>query len=130
MTDPETARELEERGYKNELICADCEDPKAITFYQQSGFDMYGCKKYAGSRLANTRKMKRFKKIVCSPLCENTIRECGELTYKKNPHNDDLIYDQFNIDPHTFSAMWYGLDTYEVADIKEQKRNNKRGEAA
>ena len=32
-----------------------------------------------------------------------------------------------NLDPHTFSAIWYGLDTVTVADIKEQKFNSKRG---
>ena len=39
------------------------------------------------------------------------------------------LYDEFNIDPHTFSAIWYGLDTYEVADIKELPRNHRKGAA-
>lgn len=130
MTDDRTAAELEDRGYRDELICADCEDPKAIAFYNQSGFKMYGCKKFHGSRLSNTRKIKRFKKIICSPNCENTIRELRDLTYKKDPRTDEMIYDEFNIDPHTFSAIWYALDSYEVADVKEQKRNSRKGEAA
>ena len=37
------------------------------------------------------------------------------------------IYDEFNIDPHTFSAIWYALDTYTVADIKERKNNSRKG---
>lgn len=130
MTDDKTAKELERLGYMDDLICADCEDPKAISFYQQSGFKMYGCHKFQGSRLSNTKKIKRFHKIVCSPLCENTIRELKDLTYKKNPRTDELIYDDFNIDPHTFSAIWYALDSYNVADIKEQKRNSRKGDAA
>ena len=87
---------------------------------------MRGCKKYPGSRLANTRKCKRFRRIICSPNCHNTIRELSTLIYAKDKQ-DNMIYDEFNIDPHTFSAIWYGLDTYEVADIKELPRNHRKG---
>lgn len=62
---------------------------------------MYGAKKYIGSRLQNTKKMKRFNKIVCSPRCKNTIRELKDLTYKKDSRGN-AIYDEFNIDAHTF----------------------------
>ena len=31
--------------------------------------------------------------------------------------------DEFNIDPHTFSAIWYALDGYEVSDLKQFDRN-------
>lgn len=61
---------------------------------------MYGARKYIGSRLQNTKKMKRFKKIVCSPKCKNTIRELRDLTYAKDSKGN-AIYDEFNIDPHT-----------------------------
>lgn len=126
MTDPETAEELKAFGLDKELITADSEDPKAIQFYRLSGFRMRGCHKFAGSRLANTKKVKRFKKIICSPLCTNTIRELNTLTYAKDSKGD-LIYDEFNIDPHTFSAIWYALDNYTVADVKQIPRNSRRG---
>lgn len=129
MTDDKTEKELKKDGLDKVQIIADCEDPKAIAFYRQSGFRMRGCHKYAGSRLANTRKVKRFHKIVCSPNCPNTIRELSTLIYAKDKQ-DNLIYDEFNIDPHTFSAIWYALDTYEVADIKYIPRNSRRGEIA
>lgn len=125
MTDVETAQELEELGYKDELIIADNEDPKAIRYYVLSGFNMRPCRKYNGSRLGNTRKMKRFKSIVISSKCKNTWRELKDLTYKKDA-NGTIYYDEFNIDPHTFSAMWYGLDLYDVADIK-YTNNSKKG---
>ncbi|MEG0578957.1 MAG: terminase large subunit [Niameybacter sp.] len=126
MTDDKTAKELEKYGLQDELITADCEDPKAIQFYRQSGFKMRGCKKFGGSRLANVRKMKRFKKIICSPECPNCIRELSTLVYKKD-NQGVMLCDEFNIDPHTFSALWYALDTYTVADIKEIKRNSVKG---
>ena len=128
MTDDKTAKELEDKGFNRIQIVADSEDPKAIKFYQQSGFKMRGCHKYPGSRLANTRKCKRFRRIICSPNCPNTIRELSTLIYAKD-RNENLIYDEFNIDPHTFSAIWYALDTYEVADVKYIPRNSRKGAA-
>ena len=125
-TDPQTAKELEQLGYMDVPIIADCAEPKAIAYYQQMGFRMRGCKKFGNSRLANTKKVKRFTKIVCSPNLKNTIRELKTLTYSKDSKGV-TIYDEFNIDPHTFSAIWYGLDNYTVADLKYQKNNTRKG---
>lgn len=105
-------------------ISADCASPKDIQYYRQCGFNMRKCKKY--TRADQTRKIKRFKQIICSPKCINVIRELKSLTYKKDKKGN-VIYDEFNIDPHTFSAIWYGLDNVTVADIKETKRNSVRG---
>lgn len=111
----------------NKTIVADNEDPKAITYYRQCGFSIRACRnKFQGSRLSNTRKIKRFHKIVVSPKCKNTIRELKDLTYAKDAKGN-VIYDKFNIDPHTFSAIWYGLDSVTVADVKEKKFYSKCG---
>lgn len=117
MTDDKTADELEELGLKRERIRADSAEPKAITYYKQRGFRMEGAKKFAGSRLANTKKVKRFKKIICSSDCPDVLRELKYLTYKEDK-NGNIIPDDFKIDPHTFSAIWYGLDEYEVSNLK------------
>lgn len=114
------------QGY-NKMIVADNEDPKAISYYRQCGYPIRACRnKFKGSRLSNTRKIKRFRKIIVSPKCKNTIRELRDLTYKKD-NKGNVIYDQFNIDPHTFSAIWYALDTVTVADVKEKKFYSKAG---
>lgn len=123
MTDSETAVELKELGYDQELIKADSAEPKAIKYYQLSGFKMRGAKKT--TRLDAVRKMKRFKSIVISSRCVNTWKELKDLTYLMDA-NGNMKYDEFNIDPHTFSAMWYGLDDYDVADLKYIKRNSKK----
>lgn len=110
---------LKEQGY-NKTIVADNEDPKAIQYYRQCGYQIRGCRnKFAGSRLSNTRKIKRFKKIIVAGHCVNTIRELKDLTYKKDGKGN-VIHDAFNIDPHSFSAIWYALDTVHVADVKER----------
>ena len=118
--------DMANRGIHKQLI-ADNEDPKAIRYYQDVGFRIRECKnKFKGSRLSNTRKIKRFKHIIVSPKCKNVKRELKDLTYKKD-RNGNTIYDEFNIDPHTFSAIWYALDKVTVADVKDKKFNSRRG---
>lgn len=91
-------------GY-NKMLVADSSDPKAIAYYRSMGYPIRACRnRFVGSRLSNTRKIKRFKKILISPKCINTIRELSPLTYKTKP-NGDKIWDEFNIDPHTFKAI-------------------------
>lgn len=126
MTDDKTAVELKSYGIDKKQVVADRAEPKTIAFYCQSGFRMRAYNKNAGSRLENTRKVKRFKEIVCSPECKNTIRELSTLIYAKDK-DGNIIPDEFNIDPHTLSAIWYGLDNYTVADIKYIPRNSRRG---
>jgi len=125
MTDDETALELTEYKESGELIITDSAEPKAISYYQKQGFNMKGAKKFPGSRLQNIKKTKRFKKIICSDECENVIHELENLVYKKDRSGND-INDQFNIDPHTFSAIWYGLDGYEVANLKEKSKKESK----
>lgn len=117
QTDDETVEDLKEFIQTRERIIADSAEPKTIRYFKKMGFNMKPAKKFQGSRLSNTKKMKRFKRIICSDECKNTIRELKTLTYavdKKGKRIDD----EFNIDPHTFSAMWYGLDKYDVTDLK------------
>lgn len=126
MTDDKTVEDLREIIDKNELIIADSAEPKTIKYYQQQGFKMIGAKKGPGSRLQNTKKVKRFKRIICSDECKNTIRELKNLTYALDKQGN-IIEDEFNIDPHTFEAIWYGLDGYEVSDLKDRKNYSGKG---
>ena len=116
-TDDITAEDIAEFKETRERIKADSAEPKTIKFYRQMGFNMWPCKKFQGSRLAYTKKVKRFKRIVCSESCPNIIEELKDLTFATDK-DGNIIEDEFNIDPHTFSAIWYGLDDYEVADLK------------
>lgn len=106
MTDDETADALIEFTKTHELIKADSAEPKAIKYFQKRGFNMRAARKWnAGTRharLENTRKVKRFKKIICSSLCTNTIAELQDLTYAKDKDGAE-IFDEFNIDAHTFT---------------------------
>ena len=43
---------------------------------------------------------------------------------EKKDRKGNVIDDDFNIDPHTFSAIWYALDKYNVSDLKIRKNNS------
>ncbi|KGX88012.1 PBSX family phage terminase large subunit [Pontibacillus litoralis] len=122
--DPEIADDLQEFAATKEKVKGDSAEPKTIYYLRKRGLNITGAYKPKGSRLQNTKKVKRFHRIVCSDKCPNTIRELKNLTYKKDKQGN-TIYDEFNIDPHTFSAVWYGLDDYEVVDLKDKKEKVK-----
>lgn len=133
MTDDKTAIDLIEWDpeIKELTIKADNAEPKSIQYYKQQGFKIRACKKGCekksdGSRLANTKKVKRFRRIICSSACINTIKELKDLSYKKNK-DGSINPSQFNIDAHTLSAIWYALDDYTVADLKERKSHSIHG---
>lgn len=62
MTDDRTAEELREFIETQELIKADSAEPKSIQYFRQQGFRMVGARKFPGSRLQYTKKVKRLKK--------------------------------------------------------------------
>ena len=123
MTDDETADALEEFVRTRECIKADSAEPKAIRYYQKRGFNMVATKKSNGgsrhSRLDNTRKLKRFRRIICSDACVHCIEELQDLTYATD-RDGEIVPDEFNRDAHTFSSLWYGLDDYDVVDVKHK----------
>ncbi|MFP3634730.1 PBSX family phage terminase large subunit [Bacillus sp. SIMBA_033] len=125
MTDDQTAEELQELADQKELIKADSAEPKSIQYFRRQGFCMVAAKKFPGSRLQYTKKLKRFKHIYCSDSCQHTIRELQNLTYAKNK-NGVLSEDEFSIDPHTLSAIWYALDDYDAADLKDATQKRRR----
>ncbi|WAT82488.1 PBSX family phage terminase large subunit [Bacillus safensis] len=123
-TDDVTVEDLKEFAETKELIKADNEQ-KTIAYFRKMGYNMVPAHKFQGSRLQYTKKIKRFKKIICSDSCRNTIYELQPLTYKTDK-NGNIIEDEFKIDPHTFSAIWYALDDYEVTDLKEKPKERTR----
>lgn len=123
-TDDVTVEDLKEFVETKELIKADNEQ-KTIAYFRKMGYNMVAAHKFQGSRLQYTKKIKRFKKIICSDSCTNTIYELQPLTYKTDK-NGNIIEDEFKIDPHTFSAIWYALDDYEVTDLKEKPKERTR----
>lgn len=125
LTDPEIEKDIAEFKETQELITADNAEVKSIAYLNQQGFNIRPSYKFAGSRLQYTKKVKRFRKIICSSRCTNTIYELKGLTYAVDKQGK-IIEDQFKIDPHTLSAIWYALDDYEVTDLKEEAKGRPR----
>ena len=123
ITDDILVVDLKEKGFQDGLVTCDIADQKAIEYLNLNGITAVGCKKFPGSVLANIKKIKRFKKIYCSSNCKPVIRELRDLTYKKDKRGN-VIEKEFTIDAHTFDAIAYALDGYEVADIKQFNRND------
>lgn len=123
-TDDVTKEEISEFRDSKELIFADCAEPKTIAYYRKQGFNMVKCSKATnngqGSRVQNTKKMRRFKHIYCSDQCVPVIDELQDLVYFEDK-DGEIVEDEFNIDPHTFSALWYALDKFEFRDLKNSK---------
>ena len=88
-TDPENIRGYKRVCQSGELIKSDNAEPKAIKYYKQKGIRMKKCKKFSGSRYVYTKKVKRFKKIICSDECHNTVDELQELTFKVDKDGGD-----------------------------------------
>ena len=104
----------------NKTIVADNEDPKAIQYYRQMGFLIRACRtKFNGSRISNTRKVKRFRQIIVSPKRKNVISELKDLTYLKDSQGK-VQYDKFNIDPHSLNHNTLGL--YKPMEKRESLR--------
>lgn len=120
-TDDITKEDIKEFRDTHELIFGDASEPKTLQYYRQQGFNMAPCTKATkngvGSRIQNTKKMRRFKHIYCSNECTPVIDELQDLVYAEDK-NGDIIEGEFNIDPHTFSALWYALDRFEFVDLK------------
>ena len=125
LTLDELARGIKKLLNANELVRCDSAEPRSIETLRRFGINATAAKKWSEggrhARLANLRKIKSFKRIICSDACISTIKELAELTFKKDK-NDELIVDEFNIDSHCLSAIEYGLDSYHIISPKNLLR--------
>ena len=123
----ELAQALKKMLESNEIVRCDSAEPRSIEELRRLGINARAAKKWAEggrhARLANLRKVKSFKKIICSSSCLSTIGELQDLTFKKDK-NDELLADEFNIDSHTLSAIEYSLDSYHLNNPKTFSRKD------
>lgn len=104
----EILRDLRECNFRglDKKISGDNAEPKTIAWYRSNGVAMRPAIKGIGSRVENMKKIKRFNNIFILSSCVNTIAELKGLKYKKGATDSAT----FATDPHTLSAIWYGLD--------------------
>jgi phage terminase large subunit len=107
----------------NEILRCDSAEPRSIETLRRNGINATAAKKWSEggrhARLANLRKIKSFKRIICSEACISTIKELEDLTFKTD-RDGEIIADEFSIDAHTLSAIEYSLDSYHLTNPKYQ----------
>ena len=121
LTTQELAAAIKKMLEPEEILRCDSASPREIEELRRYGIKAVAAKKWNGgtrhARLDNLRKVKSFHKIICSDACLSTIKELAELTYKTDK-DGNIIADEFNIDSHCLSAIWYGLDTFYITSPK------------
>ena len=102
---------------EGELVYADSAEPKTIKFYKMNNLSISGAKKTPDISKAGVKKLQNFNNIFIDPVkCPNTYRELTMMKWHLN--KDGIIAKNpktnkpFNIDPHTFDAIKYGLNKY------------------
>lgn len=119
LTDPEMLETeiIQEMISEGEVVYADSAEPKAIAFYNINGLLINPAKKTPDISKAGIKKIQTFRNIfIDKNVCPNTYRELTEMKWHfdkngliaKNPKTGK----PFNIDPHTFDAIKYGLSEY------------------
>ena len=102
---------------EGEVVYADSAEPKTIRFYKMNNLSILGAKKTPDISKAGVKKLQNFNNIFIDPIkCPNTYRELTTMKWHLN--KDGIIAKNpktnkpFNIDPHTFDAIKYGLNKY------------------
>ena len=102
---------------EGELVYADSAEPKTIRFYKMNNLSISGAKKTPDISKAGVKKLQNFDNIFIDSIkCPNTYRELTTMKWHLN--KDGIIAKNpktnkpFNIDPHTFDAIKYGLNKY------------------
>ena len=119
LTDPEMLETeiIQKMIAEGEVTYADSAEPKAIAFYNMNGLLINAVKKTADVSKSGVKKIQSFRNIfIDKNVCPNTYRELTEMKWyldkngliSKNPKTQK----PFNIDPHTFDAIKYGISEY------------------
>lgn len=136
LTDPDMAQTdyMREIIENNEIVWADGAEPKAISFFNSQGVLMNGAEKPKDVTNDGVRKLQTFRYIYIDPeVCPNTWRELNAMRWYFDDQGIRVLNPQtkkpFNIDPHTFDAIKYGLGTYVPLNLNKVKvEKNERDE--
>ena len=121
----ELFKELEPLKEGGKIIYADSASAQTIADFYDAGYNIDGATKGNGSVEYHEQLLRSFSRIVIDiDRCPHTKEEAEECVYKKDK-NGDIQAGRYNIDPHSFDAMSYGLEEYEYIPLKERIRKKK-----
>lgn len=104
-------KKIEEKGFRKEVIIADCSEPKSIDYLKSLGLSrIKGAKKGKDSVNAGIQFIQEFK-IIIHPRCNNFITEISNYCWDKDKFGKTINkpIDDFN---HLMDAMRYSLEEY------------------
>jgi phage terminase large subunit len=97
-------------AFQHEII-ADNSRPETISYMNQRGWQVKGCKKYSGSVEDGIAFMKSFKKIIIHPRCKNTISEFGSYSYKTDRLTGQILPIIIDEDNHYIDGIRYSVES-------------------
>ena len=106
-------------------IYADSASSQTIADFYDEGFNIDGATKGKGSVEYHEQLLRSFSRIVIDiNRCPNTKKEAEECVYKKDK-NGEIQAGKYNLDPHSFDSMSYGLEEYDFIPLKERVKKKK-----
>jgi PBSX family phage terminase large subunit len=122
ITDRALADLIIGRGYADEHISADSEDPKSVFNLYDYGLDVTGCKKWPGSVKNGIEFLQDLEEIIiCPRRAPNSAREFLKYEYEVD-RVGNFILQYPDKDNHTIDAVRYAL----VNEILARKESRKK----
>ena len=101
-------------------IYADSASSQTIADFYDAGFNIDGATKGKGSVEYHEQLLRSFSRIVIDiNRCPNTKAVAEECVFQKDK-NGEIQSGKYNLDPHPFDAMSYGLEEYEFIPLKKR----------
>ena len=124
-TTQELMQGLQPMKDNNIPIYADSASSQTIADFYDEGFNIDGATKGKGSVEYHEQLLRSFSRIVIDiNRCPNTKKEAEECVYKKDK-NGEIQAGKYNLDPHSFDSMSYGLEEYDFIPLKNRLRKKK-----
>ena len=92
------------------MIIGDCHRPDTISFLQNQGFNIKGCKKGKGSVDDGVGHLRSFDRIVIHPRCKYTFFEFCHYSYKVDPRTGKILPIIIDDHNHVIDSVRYSLE--------------------
>ncbi|MCP5003715.1 MAG: PBSX family phage terminase large subunit [Planctomycetes bacterium] len=115
-------QKIKAKGWKDELITADCAEPKSIATFAGYGAHIRGTNKKSATVVEQIKIMQGFK-IVVHPRCKETIKELYSYKWKVDK-NGDSIEKPVDVGDDCLDAVRYSINDVLSRSTKVQTGNS------
>ncbi|MCP4991717.1 MAG: PBSX family phage terminase large subunit, partial [Colwellia sp.] len=110
------------KGWKDELLTADCAEPKSIATFASYGAHIRGTNKKSATVVEQIKIMQGFK-IVVHPRCKETIKELYSYKWKVDK-NGDSIEKPIDVGDDCLDAVRYSINDVLSRSMKVETGNS------